>query len=290
MFDGKFGITKQTILCGLMVGFWMLAAPSQAEDLRAYYAKQKAEIATTFTGPETGSEITVVLLNGEERTGVVKQLTENGVQLLSDEALVTFKKHELNEASCARLFAEDYAHAMAIKRTRAYKQAQSKAGPVTHQGSLSVSAKTERDSDTKTVSKEKEEGTLDKITTTKTQVQNLTLTVANRTKRADTYSLEWYFFAQPEDEDSVKVHSRGSKELKLGANQKVTQKIASDAVVSKKVVTNWLACCGKATSDEETTGLDVKGYLVVLKCGGEVLDRKASSKRYLDPDWVKLCR
>ncbi len=284
--------TKNTILCTVLAGFWMLAAPAQSEeDLKAYYEKQKAEIEKNFTGPELKSKITIVLKDGEEKTGVLRQLSDNGVQLLVDGALVTYRKRELDEASCAKLFAEEYAHAEAIKRTRAYKRGSAaRKQRNTHKGGLSVNATTKRSSDLSHDSEARGSSSMDTEEKMYSKIQKLTISVANRTTHPDTYSLKWYFFVQQIGTDNVAIHSSGSEEIELEGRQKVEHKVASKVYDSKKVTKSWNSCPTCSTSETKVTGSEGQGYLVLLKCGDEILDKKASSKRYLNPDWVMMCR
>ena len=283
---------RNSIYCGALLGFWMLAMPAQAEDLRTYYEQQKLELAKTFVAPEAGAEITLVLLDGEEKSGVIRHLSETGVQILSDNALVTFRKHELDEASCAQLFADEYAHVEAIKRTRAHKQGSAvRTQRNTHQGKLSVLTEVERDGTRDVKNKDHTDGaTTETETKTQTEVRNLKISVANRMAHPDTYTVKWYFFAQDMNKDSIYIQSRGSKEIQLKGREQVKHTISSEGCTTKKVARNYTACCGKSTSSEKKSGVMERGYLVVLKCGDEVLSREASSKHYLDPDWVKLCQ
>ena len=281
------------LFCSALVGFWMLAAPAQStEDLKAYYEKQKAEIEKNFTGPELKSEITIVLKDGEEKTGVLRQLSDNGVQVLADGVLATYRKRELSEASCAKLFAEEYAHAEAIKRTRAYKRGHAQRVQLnTHKGSLSVITRTERDGSRDVTNKEHEDGaTTETETKVQTEVRTLKVSVSNQTTHSDRYTLKWYFFAQNMGEEDVYIQSRGSKVIDVKGKSRVKHEVASQGCSVKKVAHNYTACCGKSTSSEKKSGVLEKGYLIVLKCGDEVVDRQASDKRYVDPDWIKLCR
>ena len=282
---------KNSVYCGALLGFLMLAMPAQAEDLRAYYEQQKLELAKTFVAPEAGTEITLVLLDGEEKSGVIRHLSETGVQLLSDNALVTIRKHELDEATCAQLFAEEYAHIEAIKRTRAYKRgASERVQKNTHKAALSVSPTNKRTSSNETENKEVEEGSWNIETKTRNMVKTLTVSISNRTSHPDTYSLKWYFFVQKVGEDNVSIHHSGSERIELEGRQNVKRSIASKEYSTKTTTRNWTACCGKSSSSQKKKGIEERGYLVVLKCGDEVVARDASAERYLDPDWIKLCQ
>lgn len=283
---------KNTILCAVLAGFWMLVSPAQSgEDLKAYYESQKAELVKSFTAPELKSEITIGLANGEEKSGVLRQLSDNRVRILADGALLTYGKHELNEATCAQLFAEEYAHAEAIKRTRVHKRGSAtRSQKQIHKASLNVGSTNQRTSSNQTENKEVEEGSWNNETKTRTLVKTLEVSIANQMPHADTYTLKWYFFAQKLGQDQVVIHSQGSEKIKLEGKQLVKRKVMSEAYATDTITRNWEACCGKSTSSQKKSGVEEKGYLVVLKCGNEVVVRKASSKLYLDPDWFKLNR
>lgn len=281
---------KRIIFCCALVGFYVQAMPAQSEDLKAYYEKQKAELVQSFTAPASGTDITLVLLDGEEKTGVIRHLSENGIQILSDNALATFRKHELDKATCAKLFAEEYAHVEAIKRTRAYKRGASERARLNiHKGSLSVSSSIKRSSDMSSDSDERDGGTMEEEVKAYSRVQNLMVSVANRADHPDTYSLKWYFFVQKIGTDNVSIHSSGSEKIELEGREKVKRKIVSKEYSSKKVTKSWISCPKCSTSDTKVSGEEGEGYLVLLMCGDEIIDKEASSKRYLNEDWLKMC-
>ena len=283
---------KRIIFCSALVGFYMQAMPAQSEDLKAYFEKQKAELVQSFTAPASGTDITLVLLDGEEKTGVIRYLSETGIQILSDNTLATFRKHELDEGTCAKLFAEEYAHVEAMKRTRTYKRGHTKrAKDSTHKGSLSVSSKMDRDGTRDTSNRESDSGGVTETEIkVQTEVRNLKVLISNQTTHPDRYTLKWYFFAQDLGKEDVYIQSRGSKEVEVKGRSRVTHEVKSKGSSIRKASHNYTACCGKTAASENKTGVEEKGYLVVLKCGDEVIDRKASDKRYMDPDWIKLCQ
>ena len=43
-------------LCALLICTLLSTLPTHAEDLRAYYEQQKAQIASTFQAPDTGTK------------------------------------------------------------------------------------------------------------------------------------------------------------------------------------------------------------------------------------------
>jgi len=294
-------MNKKVVCCCILVGLGWLAVPVGAADLKAYYEREKKALVSTFSKPELGSTITVTLLDGQEKTGKIKQLTKNGVQLLSEGALVTFSRHKLKKESCAQLFAEDYAEVEALKRTRAYKRSLSaslKSMKQPHRGSLSVGVKTKKDETNDRTIDNGDDGTMTKETKKLNRVQELTISVLNPNARPEEYTLEWYFFAQQvKKEKGIEVGDhkfvildQGSAEIKLGARQKVKRKVSSGECILTKTTFDFEACCGRSTVTQYEKGQEMKGYLVILKSGDKVLARKASSKRYLKPDWVKMCR
>jgi hypothetical protein len=111
-----------TLLCSLTAGFFIFTLPLHGEDLKAYYEQQKAEIAPSFKAPQLGSEITISLAAGQKRTGILMKLNDSEVSLMTDAGSVHYKKSALHEISRASLFADDFAHAKAMERTREYKQ------------------------------------------------------------------------------------------------------------------------------------------------------------------------
>lgn len=276
-----------TLLCSVF-----LAPAAMAEDYKAYYEKQKASLKTGFAAPALNTDLTLHLKDGTEYTGSLAQLTEGGVQIMVDEIPMSFRKHELSEQTCAKLYAEEYAHVEAMTRTRAYrdKVKSGQGGPAKHIAVLTVKNKVDRASEREGSTEQKEEGTWERETTTRTSVQNLDITIANRSAQADSYSIEWYFFSEKVDEKGIRIHSQGSADVKVDAGRQIKRAVKSESYVTKKKVNNFVACCGKATYNEKQLGLDDKGYLVVVKCGDKVLTRKASNKAYLNVDWVTLCR
>lgn len=289
MIVNKWMTSGKTALVGAMLASWFLAASANAEDYRAYYEKQKAGLKKTFVAPAVGSEVKLLLLDGEEYTGSLKQLTEGGVQILSDEITLSFRKHELDKTTCVRLFAEEYAHAVALEKTRAYKK-NGGAKPVKHIAVLNVKDKVERSIEKEGSEEETDSGTWLRELTTKTSIQNLEISVANMTSHPDTFTLAWYFFSEEIDGEGIRIHSQGSEIIEIGSKKKLKRSVKSDEYIARRKTDNFVACCGKATDNEKKDGLDDKGYLVVVKCGDKVIARKASSKAYLNVDWVTLCR
>ncbi len=103
-------------LCALLACILASVLTSRADDLKAYYEQQKAEIAPTFKAPELGSDITVTLASGKKRNGILMKLTNTEVSLMTDAGSVVYKTTALHETSRVQLFADAFAHTKALER------------------------------------------------------------------------------------------------------------------------------------------------------------------------------
>lgn len=284
-----------------------------ADDLKTYYEKQKAEIAPTFTAPQLGSQVTVKTAGGQTRTGILMKLDTASLMLMTDSGNVSFKRMALHETSRARFFAEDYAHVKALEKTKLYKDdlhkenlAEEAAG--IHAGTLYVSAKVDKDSDKNVEKKENENKKTGKkqessITTrTYSETQVLNIGVANSTTHSDSYTVDYFFFyktvtdkdskrkkkeKEPEAEvkeyKNVRLLDKGTKRITVDARRRETFSISSEACVVEKIETTG---SNGYTNSRGPSGKESAGYLVLLKYGSEILDKKASAKSYLDDEWV----
>lgn len=297
-----------------------------AADLKAYYETQKAEITPTFIAPQLGSEVTIELLSGRARTGILMKLDANELTLMSaDGKSAIFKRAALKESSRARFFAADYAHVKAMEKTRAYKQqllqenlAQEAAN--THEARLSVSpklTKSNRKAEEVTERELKQTGEKRRIvTTTRTDSETLSLniSVANTTTHPDTYTIDYYFFSKsvakgdetPAEKkkkkkkeqageteglinNQIRLKSKSSRSLTVPARSRESISIASEPFEVQRVeIDNGSGYSGNRAP--RITGTESAGYLVVLKHGTTVLDRKASARSYLDEEWLSKIR
>lgn len=292
-----------------------LSARAQ-NDLKSYYEQQKAAIVPTFSAPELGSQVTTKLKSGQTRTGVLMKLDTASVTIMSDSgSMITYQRNALQEETRTLLFAEDYAHLKALEKTRMYKEeqnmefkAQQEAG--IHDGSISVLAKTEKENETEKTEEERENksrGETIKIkTTTKTykETQKLAVTVTNKSNNPDKFTLEYYFFgeavakggaqnkkdndkkkAAPDDASAgLKVFDKGIKSVTVSPRGREKIDLSSKVFEVKKVMVDNGQ--GHSGNPPKETGIESAGYLVILKYGSTVLDKKASAKSYLADDWL----
>ncbi len=283
------------ILCTCL----LLSPLAYADDLKTYFEQQKAEIAPTFQPPALGNDITLTTTAGQKRNGILIKLTDDAVSLMTDSGLKVYKRNTLHDSTRERLFAEDYAHAKAIEKTRKYKQQlhlenikEMQAGA--HDGRIAVTSKLDKKSD-KAVEKDERENentgeTTTKITTTKTQTatQKLTVTITNNTTHPDTYTLKWFILAQSVSGGAPKIHDKGSDTVLVDARKRVRHEVTAEEIVATEVTTERESSNGYSGQDPQVNarGSEPAGYVVLLTHGSTILDKKASSKTYLTDDWL----
>ncbi|WP_372807745.1 hypothetical protein [Pontiella sp.] len=294
----------------------LAATHAKAEDLKAYYEKQKAEIAPTFTPPKLGSEVSVTLAAGQTRKGILMKLNTEELELITDTGtMVAYKRTALHESSRADFFAEDYAHAMALEKTREYKQELHLSGIAeeqanTHDGRISVTLKSEKSVDKESEEEEKENENSGVTTTTttttrsQTEVDHLKITVANNTTHPDSYTLEYYFFGETvsksnrdrdeedENEGKISIVDGGTRRVTVDARKRLVEEVSSKPFVVEKITVETERSNSDYTSDPRVTekGTESAGWLVLLKYGGDILDKKASSNKFLEDEWMNNLR
>jgi hypothetical protein len=288
---------KRSLMILLAAG--LLTLPALANNLKAYYEQQKAEIAPTFQPPELGSEVSVKTVSSQQRTGILMKLNSDSLSLMTDTETLTYKRTALHQSSRITFFAEDYAHEKALEKTREYQQQVhqeklDKEQANAHEARINVSAKVEKSSDKEVEKDERKNKKTGSTTTTTTttrtfsEIQNLQITIANNTTHPDTYTLEWYFFAEPVAGGKTTTHDSGSRTVTVEARSRVQETASSDKFVSEKVSTERSSSAGGSTSDPKTTekGKKNAGWVVLLKYKDELLDQKASSRKFLEEEWI----
>lgn len=287
---------KKAVLAGILAGALVSAGTAADEEIKSYYEQQKAIFQWAFKAPAIGSDIVVVLENGEEHRGILKKLSDKGVQILSGEELLTCRRKELSDETRMLLFAADYAHFKALESARSYDKlsdetkAQLSGVPGrVYPGKLSVSVKKDKDADRSEDGSLSTSGYRSEERKAWSEVQHLTVSVSNSTSVPATYSLRWYFFSRDVGTDRLAIHCQGYEIIKLKGKQKVKKGVSSKKYTKHRSSTNTTtryAGRNKTTADEREWGVEEEGYLVLLMSGDTVVDRKASAKRYLDPDWI----
>ncbi len=274
---------RNTTLCTLLICTLLSTLPAHAEDLRAYYEQQRAEIAPTFQAPEPGTEFSIALTSGKKIHGTLVKLTHTEVTLMTDTGEVTHPNSALAKSSRAKLFADDYAKAEARKRTMAHKkELEIEALANIHDGRISVSSKTKTDLD----SIKKKGGKTTTTTKTKNVVVELTITTRNKTTHPDTYQLEWFVFSRRQDRE-ITTHDHGTEETTVAAGRSLEHLINAKPITT--VTTSKSGKNGKKKPKKDS-GEKKAGYLVLLKHGDTILDKQASSKTFLTDAWLEKAR
>lgn len=281
-----------------------------ADDLRAYYEKQKAAVLPMFQAPALGSQVTIRFKSGESRTGILMKLNAGSLTLMSDSGMSRdYQRTALHDTTRTQFFAEDYAHALAVEQTRRYKEqqhqenkAEQEAG--VHDGRISVSFKTEKDSDKKIEEQEKENknsgntNSSRTITRTSTEIVKLKVNVANVATHPDAFTLKYYFFGESiaknmkkkkGDDEAVKpgalsIKNKDQQNISLAARGRQTIEVESEPfIITKTEIENHK---GIVNRDPSVTGDESAGWLVILMHGSTILDKKASHSEFLSDEWI----
>ena len=282
-----------------------LTSAAQENDPRVFYETAKKEIAPTFIAPSLGSQVTITTASGQAREGILMKLDAGAITLMTDTGSVSYKRSALKEASRSEFFAEDFAHVKALEKTKLFKDELRKENLAAeaasiHSGVLSVRGKIDKDSDKHVEQEDRESpqsGEKRQITTTTrtyTETQQLTIGVANNTTHAENYTVDYFVFyrtvlgedqseTEPADKD-VRLQDKGSRRVTVDANRRESFSIESEPCVVEKVSVDRGGYSGDRAP--RSSGKESAGYLVLLKHGSTVLDKKASAKSYLDDEWV----
>ena len=277
------------------------------DDIKSFYEKQKAELLPAFKAPQMGSQVTIKTAASQSRTGILMKLDSASLSLMTETGNATYKRMALHESSRSQLFAEDFAHVKSLEKTRLYKKQLHKENEAEraadfHDGSISVSAKSEKSSDKEVEVEEREnkltgeKRTNTKITRTYTEVQELKITAANNATHSDTFTLKCIFFSQQiskgstkkndEDNDSIpktiKKQSDSIKQITIDARSRSSIELSSEPFIVTKIE----ASSGYSNRNPLISGEESAGWLVLLMYDGEILDKKASAKTYLADNWI----
>jgi hypothetical protein len=124
-------------------------------------------------------------------------------------------------------------------------------------------------------------------TKTKSETPTLAVTISNTTTHPDTYRLEWYSYAKLPTGDRIITNDSGSENITVGARNSCKEFITPTTMTLTETTVEQEFDDG-GTSDPRITetGRINAGYLVLLKHGDTILDKKASSKNYLADEWL----
>lgn len=280
---------------------FMLLSVAFAEqvDLRQYYETQKEELLESFEPPETGKEVTIKLTTGAIHRGELALLTPGTVTIMMEVGPVTYSRLMLDTFTRKTMFAEDYAHYTAYDRTRALKN-KLEGNPRqigearTHLGRLSVKSSLKKTNDRNVVETTKDNTEITTTTKSKAETCTLKISVANMTPGDDTYQLEWYFIKTPITEDGEidpVLGDKGSTEIQVPGKKKIDHTVTSldftwAEVTTERINNDLDNGSGGGDARVADSGDEYRGFVVLLKCGNEILDEKSSSKTFLSDEWM----
>jgi hypothetical protein len=154
---------------------------------------------------------------------------------------------------------------------------------------LMVKDKSERDKDRKEDIKEDVNG--NEVTTTtdrETESCMLTLNIKQSGEPRISCQLEWYFLSEntknAKDKGTTVIFSPGKKDLSLQDNVVLEESITSEPFVLTSISRS------NADSDDKISGDVYKGYIVLVRQGGEILAKASNSSRYLKDEWIVKCK
>jgi len=259
------------------------------DGLKEYYEEQKTQFMESFKAPEPGSKISLTLLSGKTRTGILKELTADKVTIQTEIGLITYPKNVLVKRTRARLFAEDYAHLMASSKIRqiqtqnhAYqkKTRNSKEQEIFHCARLIVHDSLDKKLDTKSSRSTR--------SATEMQTYRLDITLANTTPHDDTYTLEWYFYSRSVNNKSKgppKITDKGSKQFTVAAQKRIKYTVLAKPLVNKE--TRKSSSSGRkgkkkkgGSQKTSRSGMEYYGYVVLVRHNGKII-AKTSNQRAL---------
>jgi hypothetical protein len=169
-----------------------------------------------------------------------------------------------------------------------------KAATVELRGTVSVKAKVARSSDRK---KKEDEmpgqvaGILRTTTTKKIKMEthSLDMALSNIGRTRGSFQLCWYFLGHAYESERVKVYDHGSTEIALDPRKRTTHSVTGRQleVVEQKIEKENADIDYTADPINSKWGDFSDGYVVLLKQGETVLDKKSNDNKFLADHWLK---
>lgn len=307
----------QHLILVLIIGTLVCAdafADARSEAL-AFYRERKKELIGTFTPPEKGTDITVTLKSGITKTGKIASLTKQMLTIEGDDlTFTTLSKDDLAPESQQILFAAEYADAKAKEEAREYAQelrkknaAKRKEENRVREATLRVSydvdkGKPEKDEQSEEYDHSNGE-TYERSVTVKTTSETPTLKIiaSNKTKHEDEFTLEWYFILKPVQQGrkgDPACFEKGSETIKLGPGQQINRTITAKKILKETEVEQYderdderdnaqeKKRKGKNKDKKRSSGDVAEGYVVLIKHGDEIIDKKSNENIYISDVWL----
>jgi len=166
-------------------------------------------------------------------------------------------------------------------------------GEQAHSASLSVKAKTESKQDKTEASDAKQDVSVATTVKTETETCTLEIEIGNQTEQKDSYQLEWFFISKKTSgavSEKPSVFSSGKAELTLAGGASITRKEVSKPFVYTTKTVDRTGPGGRFGNSQQTRGGDVyAGYLVLVKAGGEILQKESNDAWFLTDEWLAQC-
>jgi hypothetical protein len=161
--------------------------------------------------------------------------------------------------------------------------------------SFSVDAKTSRDRNRSQQVEERANGSVTTTTDTETEICTLEVQIQNTAEQSNSCQLEWLFIGKrtlANGDNTLVVLDSGKSEMTLqkGSNEKKT--ISSKPfVLSERTIdrTRNEFQRDSGNSRRIRQGDTYAGYLVLLKAGGEILQKESNDDRFMRDEWIARC-
>ena len=161
-----------------------------------------------------------------------------------------------------------------------------------HRGIVIAKVKVKKESDKTKETSEQVKRAKTVVTTTTQRIeeetQHLSISVANTGPKRDMFKLCWYFLCRPQDGGAIRIYDKGSKAISLSSRERVSHTVVAKKIsVVEQTVERENEDNGRCSDPVESVrGDKAKGYLVLLKHGDTILDKKSSSKEFLNEQWL----
>lgn len=163
----------------------------------------------------------------------------------------------------------------------------------THDAALSVKAEKTQKQDKKRTTDEKPNVSVTTTIETETETCTLEITVENPAKQSDSYQLEWFFISQKDEgtpNEKLYIFGLGKVDIDLEGKAEITKTEVSKPFVYTKKSIDRTGPSGNAGSSQQTRGGDeYAGYIVLVKAGGQIIQKESNDARFLNDEWMAKC-
>lgn len=125
------------------------------------------------------------------------------------------------------------------------------------------------------------------------QRYELAIEISNLISEEDTFELSWYFIRAPLNKKGGKgapvLAEKGADTITVGGRQKVVHEVTSGELSFSEVQQTKpdKRNRNQSISTKEIRGDVYEGYVVLLRHGSEIIDKKASDRDFLSDEWLQ---